>query len=286
VQSTGQKHEAESSDSTERAHAIRGNLPLMYQDWLSSFRFRWTPILTYTKRHLALLDWFEENIEPVAFVDRHEMQAVGVALIAPDLRITVRRSEMVIESGLSRLSIEKLLPAVTGVFEVFEPSSVLASEYLSTGVVPVDDGDADYYQQCANFGAISSAEGFNGSDTWRVIDGSAVVDLISERIKLQVEWGIVKAEELLKRLRDPDRSRLAGRMGLSDRAKIAQFTNPGGELPPVSVYVDQVGYWRSGGSVKEVADVFNLVTEAQQAASNVATALSDRFLSETREEAR
>ncbi len=258
----------------------------MYQDWLSSFRFRWTPILTYTRRHLALLDWFERNVEPVAFVDRPEMQAVGVALTAPDLRVTVRRSEMVIESGLSRLSIEKLLPAVTGVFEIFEPSSVLASEYLSTGVVPIDDVDADYYQQCASFGAMSSGEGFNSSDTWQVTDGSGVVDLTTDRLKVQVEWGIVKADELLKRLRDPEMSRLAGRMGIGDRAKIAQITKPGGEIPNLSVYTDQVGFWRSGGSVAEAADVFKLVAEAQQAASNVATALADTFLSKTREEAR
>ncbi|OBI37189.1 hypothetical protein A5709_15265 [Mycobacterium sp. E1386] len=256
----------------------------MYQDWLSSFRFRWTPILTYTKRHIALLDWFEENTEPVAFVDRPGVSTLGVALVAPDLRITVKRSEMVLESGLSRLSIDKLLPAVSGIFEIFEPSSVLATEYLSTGVIAVEG--ADYYEQCARFGAMCSAEVFNSSDQWRITDGSAVVDLTSERMKVQLEWGIVRSDELLRRLRDPEMSRLPGRMGVDDRAKIARMTEPGDDLPAVSIYTDQAGFWRTGGSVAEVSDVFKLVTEAQQAASNVATQLAERFLSEAREEAR
>jgi hypothetical protein len=256
----------------------------MYQDWLSAFQFRWTPILTYTRRHLALLDWFETNIEPVAFIDRPDKQALGVALVASDLRLTVRRSGMTLESGLSGVPVEKLAPAVEGVFEVMEPSSVLAIEYVSTGVFPLEG--ADYFEQCASFGALVSGDGFGSSEAWQVMDGSAVLDLTSETVKVQVEWGIVNAEELLKRLRTPEMSRLASRMPVDERAKIAQTTPPGRDVPPVSVYMDQVGYWRTGGGVSEVSDVMKRVTEAQQSASNVATVLANRFRSTVREEAR
>ena len=261
-----------------------GSLPLMYQDWLSSFQFRWTPILTYTRRYLALLDWFETNIEPAAFIDRPEKQALGVALVAPDLRLTIRRSGMTLESGLSGVPVEKLASAVEGVFEVMEPSSVLAIEYLSTGVFPLED--ADYLEECARFGALVSGEGFGSSEAWRVMDGSALVDLTSEAMKVQVEWGIVNAEELLNRLRSPGMSRLTNRIPVDDRAKVSQRTSPGRNVPLVSVFADQVGYWRTGGGVSEVSDVMKRVTEAQQAASNVATVLANRFRSTAREEAR
>lgn len=255
----------------------------MYQDWLSSFQFKWTPILTYTRRHLALLDWFEQNIEPVAFIDHHDKQLVGVALVAPDLRITVRRWGMTLESGLSGVPIEKLTPAIEGVFEVMAPSSVLATQYLSTGVVPVED---DYYERCARFGALVSGDVFGSSDLWRVTDGSAVLDLTSEMMKVQVEWGIVKDQELLDRLRHPEKSRLGNRMPVDERANIAHRTKPGRDVPPVSVYADQVGFWRTGGSVDDVSDVMKRVTEAQQAASNVAVELASRFRTTAREEAR
>lgn len=251
---------------------------------MSSFRFQWTPILTYTRRHLALLDWFEQNIEPVAFIDRPEKHALGVALVAPDLRITVTRAGMTLESGLLGVPIERLMPAINGVFEVMEPSSVLATKYLSTGVVPLD-GD-DYFERCAQFGGVVSGSVFGESDSWRVTDGSAVVDLISETMKVQVEWGIVKGQELLDRLRNPEMSRLPGRTSQDEQASLAQRLDSGRDVPPVSVYADQVGFWRTGGSVDDVSDVMKRVTEAQQTASNVAAELAGTFLSTARGEAR
>jgi hypothetical protein len=256
----------------------------MYQDWLSSFQFQWTPILTYTKRHLVLLDWFEQNIEPVAFVDRPDKQLLGIALVAPDLRITVKRGGMTLESGLSGVAVERLAPAIEGVFEVMAPSSVLATQYLSTGVVEL--GGDDYYERCAQFGALASGAVFGESDTWRVTDGSAVVDLMSEAMKVQVEWGIVQGRELLDRLRHPEMSRLGNRMSVDERASIAHQTKPAREVPQVSVYVDQVGFWRTGGGVDDVSEVMNRVTEAQQTASNVAAELANKFLSTARREAR
>ena len=231
-----------------------------------------------------MLDWFEQNIEPVAFVDHPDKQLLGVALLAPDLRITVKRGGMTLESGLSDVPIEKLMPAVEGVFKVMAPSSVLATQYVSTGVVPLE-GD-DYYERCAQFGTLASGDAFGGSALWRVTDGSAVVDLTSETMKVQVEWGIVQNQELLDRLRHPDMSRLGNRMPVDERARIAHRTKPGRDVPPVSVYVDQVGFWRTGGSVDDVSDVMKRVTEAQQTASNVAAELAGKFRRTAWEEAR
>ncbi|WP_100451222.1 hypothetical protein [Mycobacteroides abscessus] len=256
----------------------------MYQDWLSTVQFKWTPILTYTRRYLALLDWFEENIEPVAFTDRPDKQAVGVALVAPDLRLVVSRSGMILESGLSGLAIEKLMPAVTGVFEVMNPSSVLATQYMSIGTVSLRN--ANYYEQCSRFGVIAAGDGFNGSDQWRVADGSALVDLLSQAMKVQVEWGVVESDELLERLRNPTMSRLNHSAVGVERASIARNTTPGRDVPSVSVYTDQVGLWRTGGGVNEVSDVMKRVAEAQQTASSIGMRLAEKFCSEACEGAR
>ena len=73
---------------------------------------------------------------------------------------------------------------------------------------------------------------------------------------------------------------------MDERARIAHRTKPGRDVPPVSVYVDQVGFWRTGGSVDDVSDVMKRVTEAQQTASNVAAELAGKFRRTAWEEAR
>ena len=180
--------------------------------------------------------------------------------------------------------IEKLMPAVEGVFKMMAPSSVLATQYLSTGVVPLE-GD-DYYERCAQFGTLASGDVFGSSALWRVTDGSAVVDLTSETMKVQVEWGIVQDQELLDRLRHPDIEQSLETGCPSITSKNSSSDETRARCPPVSVYVDQVGFWRTGGSVDDVSDVMKRVTEAQQTASNVAAELAGKFRSTAREEAR
>jgi hypothetical protein len=41
----------------------------MYRRWASAYQFKWTPILTYTLRHIELLRWLEEHVEPVSFTE-------------------------------------------------------------------------------------------------------------------------------------------------------------------------------------------------------------------------
>ncbi|MDH6279552.1 hypothetical protein [Prescottella agglutinans] len=253
----------------------------MYEGWLSSFQFKWTPIITYTRRHLGLLDWLEKNVEPVAFVDSPEKHTLGVALLAPDLRLTVGRSGLLLESGMSGLDVDRLAPAIEGVFEVMDPSSVLATEYRETGVVAL--AGADYYEECAKFGRLVGGGAFKPGSDYRVTDGSAVLDLESDRFKVQAEWGIVRSDELLSRLRTPEASRLRGGPARTESARIARSTPPGRELPEVSVYADQIGFWRSGGGVEDCAEVLKQVSVARQAARTIATDLADAFLDDLRE---
>ncbi|XGU20355.1 hypothetical protein ACETU7_05765 [Rhodococcus sp. 3Y1] len=130
-------------------------------------RFRMTPILTYTRRHLSLLEWFEQNLDPVAFTEKRDM--VGIALLSEDLRITVTRSGMRLESA-SGAAISHLLPAVSGVFEVLEPKDVVLSRSFSMGTV--DLCDVDYHEACARFGVKMGTRRPVGG-VFRATDGSA-----------------------------------------------------------------------------------------------------------------
>jgi hypothetical protein len=81
-------------------------------------------------------------------------------------------------------------------------------------------------------------------------------------------------------------SRVRRDMALDERASIAHKTRPGREVPAVSVYVDQAGFWLSGGGIEDVSDIMKRVNEAQNAAKNVASELASRFHCADREEAR
>ena len=251
----------------------------MYENWVLSFQFQWTPILTFTRRRLQLLDWFEKNTEPVAFVD--EPERVGVGIISPDLRLTVRRASVSIESGASGLAVEKLRPAIDGVFEVLTPRGMIGTRFMATGVTPLDD--ADYDGERRAFGTMAGGRAFSDSDQFAVSDGSALVDLVSDDLYLQVEWGIVSGDELLERLSDPEMSRISGRGDDEGQGALVRRTARRRDVPLVGIFTDQMGTWRRGSKVASPEDVLNLISEAQLTTSTVATSFADMFQRATKE---
>lgn len=248
----------------------------MYQSWLSSYQFAWTPILTYTRRHLQLLDWLESNVEPTAFIDNPSEDQLGIAIGAPDLRMTVSRSGLKIESGLSGLDVRDLMPAIQGVFEVMSPKSVLATRFRITSSVKLEH--AAYEEQCTAFASMNSANAMSGSDRFVVIDGSAVIDLVSPLMRHKLEWGIVRRDELLSRLRRPAMSRLGHRDAEeNERARVNQRVLPRRKLPEVSVYVEQMGFWQAGG-VSSPKGVVDRVAEAEEVASTICRQVTAGFV--------
>lgn len=256
---------------TDDMASSAGRLRGMYENWLLSIQFKWTPILTFSRRRLKLLDWFESNTEPAAFVDTPER--VGVALIAPDLRVSVTRHGIVVESGTSELDVGKLSPAIEGVFEVMDPRAVLATRYFATGATPLTD--ADYFEECSAFGRMVGGSAVG--DAFRVIDGSALVDLQSETMQVQVEWGIVSGDELFARVTDPGMSRIDGREDDHGQSALARHTGVHRDLPDVAIFTDQRGSWRTGGQASDVSNVLKLVSEAKQTATTVATGFAELF---------
>lgn len=242
---------------------------------MSAYQFKWTPILTYARRHLELLGWLEEHTEPVSFSDT-TMQRFGVALVAKDLRITVDRSGMRVESGLSGVPTEQLLPAIDGIFSVLEPhdavlvdASVAASHSLAT---------TDYHEECARFAARVSAVG-PSAEVYRPIDASVLVDVESTDIRVQVEWGIVKKSELLDRLTRSTRGRLRPKPGPSeDDARDIALGTIVNEMPSVSLFTDMNLTRRHGGEVGNVDDVEKVIGITNAQAQTLTEGLVQHYL--------
>lgn len=252
----------------------------MYRRWVSAYQFKWTPILTYTRRHLELLRWLEENTEPVSFTET-DMRRFGVALVAKDLRVTVDSSGMNVRSGLSGLSTERLIPAIEGIFAVMEPrDTVLANATVAASYVL--EG-ADYHEECARFAI--RASGLNKAvEGYRPLDASVIVDLESSDWQVQVEWGIVSGRELLERLSDPSIGRLR-------RQRAAEGREPPGnelgtlvdELPTVSVFTDVSMARRHGGEVGGLSDVQNVIDATNTQAQSITNALAEQYVADRRE---
>jgi hypothetical protein len=245
----------------------------MYRRWKSTYRFKWTPIITYTRRHLKLLEWFEENVDPVAFVEN--VQSVGVALISTDLRVTVRRSEMVLESGLSGVDIDKLMPAVSGIIEVLDPKDMVLS--VARSMATVELPSADYSESCARFAVKVSAPPLIHGE-FRPTDGSALIDLDSETLHAQVEWGIVKRSELFERLVRRDVSRIDMPEETGPPSTISRARRLiGDQAPDVSVLVDVGMFRKTGVEVNDTESISAVIANVDQLTQGVSESLADGF---------
>ncbi|TVS77000.1 hypothetical protein [Mycobacterium helveticum] len=246
----------------------------MYERWVSIHAFRWTPILTFTRRHLALLDWLEENVQPVAFLD--EPQTIGIAIGASDLRLTVSRAGMTIESGLSGLPVNRVVPALEGVFDLLQPKATIltVSNVVSTRELPGTD-----YDEMRRAFAIDVAGVPSEVAELSALDGSSLVDLESDQQSAQVEWGIVEADELLMRLSNPKVSRIVrGRSGEEPRPKrqLVRSQIPR-SLPEVSVFAELVITRLAGGAVTDAQSVSDIIEKVEDTAKTVTLSFADRF---------
>jgi hypothetical protein len=246
----------------------------MYRRWKSTYTVQWTPIITFTRRHLALLEWFEKNVDPIGFKDT--VDSVGVALIASDLRVTVKRSEMLIESGLSGLEVENLLPTVTGILDVMEPRDIVVRKARSKSTVEIEG--IDYSEACARFAVkCTSPPVLPGG--FRPVDASVLADLDSESVYVQVEWGIVKRSELLDRLRLP-----IGRLGDDEQGTERRMTLReahalvGDQAPQVSVLVDSLARRKTGGEAHDAESVGEAIENLDALGKGVSESLAADLL--------
>ncbi len=250
----------------------------MYRRWVSAYQFKWTPILTYTRRHIELLRWLEEHTEPVAFSET-DMRRFGVALVSRDLRVTVDPSGMNVQAGLSGVSTDRLLPAIEGILEVMEPRDTILTNATVASSVTLDG--ADYHEECARF-AVRASDVSQSAADYRPIDASVLMDLESTDWTAQAEWGIVSSTELFTRLSDPTIGRL--RRSKMPGGREQTSNNPGilaEELPPVSVFTDIYLARRHGGEVADLSDVQTVIGIANSQAETITNALAEQYLGET-----
>ena len=236
----------------------------MAQKWASGYALRWTPILTFTKRRLRLLDWFEQHTEPVSFYE--DPETVGIALVDPGLRLTLNRDGMRISANAADLDLDHLSPAVQGVFEVMAPQDAVLETAMSTWTLELDGAD---YNEARALAAcrMSGVDRVLEDGSFRAVDGSALVDFESTEAIVQLEWGIVEAAEFVERLKDPRLGRHSGviRPPHADRMP--------DHLPDVAMLADVLVRRRVGGQVGSARNLMERVWEADRVASMIATSV-------------
>ncbi len=177
----------------------------MARTWLSGLMLRWTPILTYTRRRQALLDWVEKNTRPIGFFDDDAEGTVGFAF-GPDMRMLVSRAGVLISSGASGESLAHVLDEpLNGVLEVLEPRNLSLDAIAGMTSQPL--AVRDYATATRRFA--QRAAGNIRRLNWDPTDAAILMDVEDARFRIQLEYGIVTRSELLERLQSPSLGRLA-----------------------------------------------------------------------------
>lgn len=203
------------------------------QRWTSSYRFEWTPIVTFARRQLRFLDWIEANLEPVSFYDLNGV--TGVALVSKSIRLTVDRNGMTLEDGSAlEAGVTLLERAVEGVFEVLEPIGARLRSGSVAWSGPIEH--VAYNEARAHLARKISGIPLD-SDCAVPMDVSSLVDVLSPDYRGQVEWGVVSAKELIERLSMPEIGRLS-----SNRPKANLTGIDAEDLPDASLFVDTT-FW-------------------------------------------
>lgn len=235
------------------------------------YRFDWTPIITFGVRRLNLLQWMEENLDPVAFTDTDHH--VGVALLDKNIRLMVHRSGMVLQdAAASDSGVSSLTPAVEGVFQILEPKSVALSSASTAWSAPLTN--LDYNDARAWF-----ARHVSGVDSWpvgfRAIDASALMDLESYDYNSQVEWGVVSGPELKERLMTP----AEGRMSSNRPAASAAINSEA--FPDTSLFVDLTIRAEHSEVLSDAQGIESTIQVVDTVASSIASSLVKVAIQET-----
>ena len=236
----------------------------MPQMWTVAHQVDWTPILTFGVRRLRLLEWFEANTEPVAFLDDEDR--VGVSIFDRALRLTVTRSSLTMSCSTTALSIDDLQPAVEGVFEVLEPqdATVTRTDSLWTSELA-----GEYNEERAALTSMMTGSSGPIGD-FRGVDTSALVDFHSLEHTAQAEFGIVERGELLDRLHQPHQGRLG-----TNRSTYGGPTHD--RIPEVALLTDLTMHRTVGGTVHTAQDVPLVAAGDIDAAREIATVLAANF---------
>lgn len=237
------------------------------QRWTTSYRFKWTPIVTFARRQLSLLDWIEGHLEPVAFYDREG--TTGVAILSRETRLTVNRSGLTLEDGaVAGAGVGVLADAVQGVLDILQPKDVT----LESGSIAWSQGlDGHPYNEARATLARTMSGIDMGADAPIPVDVSGLMDVLSPAYRGQVEWGVVSGEELVDRLSEPPLGRIA-----TNRPPAAALALEVGEFPEASVFVDTTFWPLDPEHVDSATAVNEAIAKIDEESQRTARALYSR----------
>lgn len=227
--------------------------------WTANAVIQWTPILTFTRRRMAVLDWFEENVKPVAFTDNPDH--AGIAVETPHQRLRFDRQRLRLSTDDHNASIQPLGHALEGLWTTVQPHNAVFRRYNAAWTYPVS---RDY--EMARKALTDRCLVADFAPRATAFDAAVLIDLKTDTGKYQFEFGIVTASELVERLAEPD----LGLMGTTDEdrppIKVAKET-----LAPVSAFFDVRGEFRARlGSPQDALSMYQAV---EQEVSRLVTAV-------------
>lgn len=231
------------------------------QKWASGYSIAWTPILTFTRRRLQLLDWLEVNVEPVSFME--DADQVGFAILDPGLRVLVNRSHLRITVDSAELDVTHLTKAIDGVLETLAPQDAVFEVAASSWSVEIED--ADYNEERARVAA-KLAGGPKIGDS-RPFDSSVLMDFVSPECSTQLEWGIVDAAELVERVKEPRLGRMRRILRPPHSDRLPEH------VPQVALFADVVITRTVGGQVRSSAELISAVHDVDEMAGTIAGAV-------------
>lgn len=197
--------------------------------WSSALILEWDPILTFARRRSELLDWYEENLTPKAFIDEEDI--VGVTVGSLQHRVNTGRNSLVLQQVTTERLPSSVARTIEGTLNTMRPQNIRVSGFRALISVPVDLDFDEVRESLAQ-----RAVRFNLSErvppTFRASDVAILADIEDELGPLQVEFGVVNAQQLRERLRQDVRGRT-----LKFGAQHVLPADPReSELPPCSVF--------------------------------------------------
>lgn len=185
-------------------------------------------MLTFRKKREALLEWFDENARPLAFLDDDEV--LGIEVGSHATRLLVDERSLVLQVGSPAASVALLEHAVQGVFDVLAPKETTALDYHGLWTVGLDGTYADLTSKLAARAAPIHRDGTSG---FEVMDGALLIDLKDEFGTYQVEFGIVTPGEIRQRVG----REVAGRVTRASRMLMPVESIPA-DVAVASLYMD------------------------------------------------
>ncbi len=244
------------------------------QRWVRRYEFHWAPLISFRQRRDEFAHWVDDNESPRAILDEDEV--VGVAVGHRNLRLTMHRTGFDISVGSPRIDIDPLERVVPAIARIFRSRGV----HVASGrTVHTYEIDADYDLLRRRLGR--RVTGGQVGEGFEEIDCSALVDFSQKDRRLQVEFGVVRAEELEERLRSPGRGRLRG-------LDLPRVSDVGEGFPSVSLLCDAT--WRALRSYPAADDdytmLWNYITDSIRRIDADSALVADELGRSTEQEVR